>query len=118
MQPRFNIWIENEGDVVISHWRARLLEAIDRTGSITAAARELDVPYRRAWERIQEMERSLGGSLVTTEIGGSGGGGAQLTPAGQDLLSRFHAFTLGFEEEISARYKAVFRGFAGQSNPA
>ena len=53
MKVRYNLWIEHEGEVVISGWRVRLLEAVDRTGAITSAAAELNVPYRRAWERIQ-----------------------------------------------------------------
>ena len=106
--PRFNLWIEQEGEVVISHWRAKLLKAIDQHGSITAAAAALDVPYRRAWERIQEMERCLGSPLVTTEVGGSKGGGSELTADGRALLNRFDEFADGFEEVVQARFRASF----------
>jgi molybdate transport system regulatory protein len=106
--PRFNLWVENEGEVVISRWRASLLRAIDETGSITAAAAELEVPYRRAWERIQDMERCLGAPLVMTEIGGSSGGGSQLTPEGRALLTRFDKFAQGFEEEVQTRFRETF----------
>jgi molybdate transport system regulatory protein len=106
--PRFNLWIEKEGEVVISRWRARLLRAIDQTGSITAAAAELEVPYRRAWERIQDMERCLDAPLVTTEIGGSSGGGSQLTSEGRALLSQFDKFAQGFGEEVQTRFRESF----------
>jgi molybdate transport system regulatory protein len=106
--PRFNLWIEKEGEVVISRWRASLLRAIDQTGSITAAAAELEVPYRRAWERIQDMERCLEAPLVMTEIGGSGGGGSQLTPEGRALLTRFDKFSHGFDEEVQTRFHESF----------
>ena len=56
MKPRFNLWVEAEGTVVLSAWRIRLLEAIDASGSIRAAAEELHVPYRRAWQKVHEME--------------------------------------------------------------
>ena len=108
LNPRFNLWIEKDGAVVISRWRSRLLRAIDETGSITAAAAALKVPYRRAWERIQEMERSLDEKLVSTEIGGSHGGGAELTPSGKQLLERFEDFARGFDQEIDARFNEVF----------
>ena len=108
MRPRFNLWIEKEGVVLISRWRARLLEAIDRTGSITAAANELDVPYRRAWERIQEMEHCLDSKLIDTEIGGKHGGGAALTQDGHALLARFNEFASGFEEIVSVRFQSHF----------
>jgi molybdate transport system regulatory protein len=107
-KPRFNLWIEKDGAVVISQWRARLLRAIDQTGSITAAAEALDVPYRRAWERVQEMEQCLGDKLVLTEVGGTSGGGAQLTAEARMLLSRFDRFAKGFEEVVQARFLEGF----------
>ena len=55
MQPRINLWIEEEGEVVLSDWRVRLLEAIVETGSISSAAAKLDVSYHRAWDKIREM---------------------------------------------------------------
>ncbi len=111
LKPRFNLWIEKEGVVLISRWRARLLEAIDRTGSITAAANELEVPYRRAWERIQEMERCLGSKLIDTEIGGKRGGGAALTQDGHTLLAQFNEFASGFEDIVSSRFQTSFNSF-------
>jgi molybdate transport system regulatory protein len=108
MEPKFNLWIEQDGVVVLSPWRLRLLEAIDTTGSISAAAEKLKIPYRRAWEKLQEMEHGLGEELVHTAVGGAGGGGAQLTPAGRLAMERFRAFAWGFEQEVAARYAAVF----------
>ncbi len=107
--PRFNLWIERDGEVVLSAWRVRLMEAIEETGSITAAAELLEVPYRRAWQRVHEMEERLGISLVETEIGGASGGGAKLTPQAKDLISRFHRFADGLESEIEVRYQEAFR---------
>lgn len=106
--PRYNIWLEKDGEVVISTWRVRLLEAVEHTGSITAAAKELGVPYRRAWEKLQEMEDALGSRLLDTETGGVGGGGASLTMIGRGLVEHFHAFSDGIEDEILDRYHRVF----------
>ncbi len=111
LKPRFNLWIEKDGEVVISRWRARLLEAIDQTGSISAAAENLEVPYRRAWERVHEMETSLGIKLVETEVGGSSGGGAQLTAQGRALLKQFERFASGFDQEVEARFRDSFSSF-------
>jgi len=71
-----DLWVEVDGDVVLSAWRVRLLEAIQASGSIRAAAEQLNVPYRRAWEKVHEMEARLGRRLLETEVGGEGGGGA------------------------------------------
>jgi molybdate transport system regulatory protein len=110
MNPRFNLWIEIDGDVVLSRWRIKLLKAIDATGSISSAADRMDVPYRRAWERINEMECRLGVDLLQTEVGGSGGGGAVLTEEAKDLIVRFDHFESGMEEEIEQRFKNAFKG--------
>ncbi|MGD2252211.1 MAG: LysR family transcriptional regulator [Anaerolineales bacterium] len=110
MQPRFNLWIERNGEVVLSTWRVRLLEAVERTGSITAAAAEVEVPYRRAWEKLHEMEERLGKVLVETEVGGEGGGGATLSAEAKDLIQRFHVFAHGMEDEIVQRFKGAFEG--------
>lgn len=106
--PRFNLWLERDGEVILSSWRVRLLQAIGQTGSITSAAELVGVPYRRAWERLKEMEGRLGLSLVDTEVGGAGGGGARLTEDARDLVARFLEFSAGFEAEIETRYHQAF----------
>lgn len=108
MIARFNIWLEADGGIVLSPWRARLLAAIGRVGSISAAAEELGIPYRRAWEKLKEMETNYGRSLVETEVGGAHGGGAQLTGEALDLMKRFDRFEAGLQEEIQARYQRAF----------
>jgi len=62
MRAQLNLWLEQDGKVVLSYWRVRLLKAIENSGSITAAAEEMGVAYRRAWEKLQEMEEGLGHS--------------------------------------------------------
>jgi molybdate transport system regulatory protein len=106
--PRFNLWLERDGEVVLSSWRVRLLQAIAQTGSITSAAESMGVPYRRAWERLKEMEDRLGLALVDTEVGGPGGGGARLTEDARDLVARFLEFSGGFEAEVEARFHRAF----------
>ncbi len=108
MIARFNIWLEADGGIVLSPWRARLLASIERAGSISAAAEELGIPYRRAWEKLREMETNYGRSLVETEVGGARGGGAHLTGEARDLMKRFERFEAGLQEEIEARYQRAF----------
>jgi len=108
MKPRFNLWVEADGAVVLSAWRVRLLEAINASGSIRAAAEQLNVPYRRAWEKVHEMEDRSGLRLLETEVGGEGGGGARLTDDAKDFVKRFHQFEAGLEDEILRRYQGAF----------
>ncbi len=108
MIPKYNLWLELQGEVLLSVWRVKLLEAIEETGSITSAAAAMNVPYRRAWQRLHEMEERLGIPLVATEIGGVGGGGARLTSEAKDLIRRFHCFSDGLTEEIQERFENAF----------
>ena len=96
-----NIWLENDEGVALSRWRVQLLQEIDRSGSINAAARALNVPYRLAWDRLHEMEERLHVHLVDTVTGGRGGGGSTLTPAAQQIIVQFLA--LADAIETSAR---------------
>jgi molybdate transport system regulatory protein len=115
MKPRFNLWVEADGEVVLSAWRVRLLETIQNSGSIRAAAGRLNIPYRRAWQKVHEMEDRSGLRLIETEVGGEGGGGARLTEHGHDVVARFHRFEAGLEAEILQRYQ---RAFERSSTPA
>ena len=108
MQPRFNVWIEQRGVVVLSQWRVKLLEAIDQTGSISGAAEKMKVTYHRAWEKIHEMEEGLDYKLVEAQTGGAGGGGAELTPKGHELIEKFHTFSDGLADQIDQRFHAAF----------
>lgn len=71
--------------------KADLLEAIDKTGSISAAGRSMDMSYRRAWMLVDEMNRCFKTPLVAAAKGGAHGGGAQLTQTGQQVLARYRA---------------------------
>jgi molybdate transport system regulatory protein len=106
--PHANLWVERDGRVVLSLWRVQLLEAIEATGSINAAAERMQVQYHRAWDRLQEMEQGLGVSLVERHAGGPGGGGARLTEAGRQYVARFNVFAHGVEALISEQFQQAF----------
>ena len=70
--------------------KAELLEALDQTGSITKAAHKLEMSYMRAWTLIRTMNRSFEEPLVDSVRGGTqGGGGAQLTAMGRQVLELY-----------------------------
>jgi molybdate transport system regulatory protein len=74
--------------------KVAVLEEIGRSGSISAAGRALGMSYRRTWELVEELNRSLGAQVVETAAGGSGGGGAVLTPAGKAVIERYRAIEM------------------------
>jgi molybdate transport system regulatory protein len=69
--------------------KMELLEHIRQTGSISAAGRAMDMSYRRAWLLVSDMNRMFKAPVVESQRGGQKGGGAALTPFGEELLSRF-----------------------------
>jgi molybdate transport system regulatory protein len=69
--------------------KADLLRAIGETGSISAAARQMEMSYRRAWLLVDTMNQSFHAPLVETATGGSHGGGARITEFGKDILDRY-----------------------------
>lgn len=108
LRPRSKVWLEREGKVVLSEWRAALLEAIAETGSLSAAATKMDVPYRTAWTRLREIEAGLGFKVLDTQTGGSDGGGSTLTPAALEVLGRFRRVANGVDRLVDARFREEF----------
>lgn len=108
MEPKFNFWLEQNNEVVLSVWRMKLLAAIARTGSISAGAEQMGVPYRVAWQKIHEMEERLGHKLLDTKIGGREGGGANLTPLAQEYVEKFAQFNEEAHHYFQRRYQDIF----------
>ena len=69
--------------------KVALLESVRDTGSISAAARAMGMDYKRAWMLIESLNRAFDEPLVSRTTGGTGGGGATLTPFGADVLERY-----------------------------
>ena len=71
--------------------KIRLLEAIRETGSISQAGRLLGMSYRRAWLLVDDMNNCFRDPVIAAQPGGAHGGGATLTPFGQQLVERYRA---------------------------
>ncbi|WP_144141838.1 LysR family transcriptional regulator [Paraburkholderia sp. BCC1884] len=78
--------IRNGDAVALGPGKVDLLEAVREHGSISAAARSLDMSYRRAWLLIDELNRSLKSPATQSEQGGQSGGGCTLTPVGETIV--------------------------------
>src|ERR1700729_1959136 len=88
---RLSIRLDLASGAKIGPGKVAVLEEIARSGSISAAGRALGMSYRRTWELVEELNRSLGTPVVATAAGGSGGGGTVLTPAGKAVIERYRA---------------------------
>ena len=69
--------------------KVSLLEAIEREGSLSVAAQSIGMSYRRAWNLLADLNRSFAEVVVETAVGGTRGGGAQVTGYGRSLISAF-----------------------------
>jgi molybdate transport system regulatory protein len=86
---RSKTWLEVDGQPFLGDGRFRLLSAIQRKGSINAAAKDLGISYRKAWAQLQAMEELSPFPLMDRRTGGVGGGSSHLTPETLELLKRF-----------------------------
>lgn len=84
------IWIEGrDRETFLGFGRVTLLQRIAEYGSISQAARSMEMSYKHAWDLVDSMNRNAGRLLVETLTGGKGGGGAKLTDAGRDAIHVF-----------------------------
>ena len=79
-------------DEAVGPGKITLLEHIGRGGSLSQAARDLKMSYRRAWQLLESVNGSFRERAVVTQKGGRGGGGASLTPFGRQLIELYRAF--------------------------
>ena len=106
-QPRLRVLIG--AATALGPGKVDLLEAIARSGSISAAARDMGMSYRRAWLLVDTMNRCFKEDLVVTTTGGRGGGGSRITPLGRQVLRRYRAM----EATAAASVESELAAFAG-----
>jgi molybdate transport system regulatory protein len=111
MRIRTKLWVEtDDGRPVLGDGRLTILEAIARTGSLSAAARELGMSYRSLWGKIRVAEQRLGVPLVRGMAGGRSHGGAALTDQARDLVAAFTAFRAEAEAAVEKIADRALRG--------
>jgi len=89
LQPEFKVWLTGKKRYSIGDGGAKILEAINRCGSITRAAREAGVSYKYAWDQLSEIGKMVEHPILKTTKGGAKGGGAELTDTGRAVLREY-----------------------------
>jgi molybdate transport system regulatory protein len=87
LEPRLRF--PHPGPDAFGPGKAELLRHIAATGSIRTAAAELGMSYNRAWQLVAAMNALFRSPLVERTRGGGSGGGAVLTPLGEEILTRY-----------------------------
>ncbi len=97
--------VETENERFFGPGRLQLLENIEKTGSISKAAKEMGMSYKKAWEMIQSMNGQTLRPLVETHAGGEKGGGTIVTKEGKLLMESFKKlysdFQISLEEKLN-----------------
>ena len=107
--PRLKISIVFESGARIGPGKAKLLESIRETGSISAAARDMRMSYKRAWILLDSMNQAFTEPLVAAAPGGARGGGAALTDFGAEVLQRYHRIHAAAVAETDGDLAALAR---------
>jgi molybdate transport system regulatory protein len=89
---RGRVWIDGPEGTYIGYGRVVLLELILEHGSITKAARSMEMAYRHAWDLVDSMNSQAKKPLVELATGGRGGGGAIVTEEGKQVIKMFWKF--------------------------
>ena len=105
---RSKVWLEFDGQPFLGDGRYRLLSAIDRAGSINAAAKELRISYRKAWSQLNAMEEHAPFPLLARRTGGKGGGETQLTEEARSLIENFAVLRRQVNESADNSFEQVF----------
>ena len=102
---RFRVDFGRDG--AIGPGKINLLEHIGSGGSLSQAARELGMSYRRAWQLLASLNASFNERVVLSERGGRGGGGAQLTPFGRLLVRVYREFDAELQQRAARSFAPV-----------
>jgi molybdate transport system regulatory protein len=106
-KARLFLRIDFERGESIGPGKIRLLESLSTHGSLSAAARELKMSYRRAWVLVNSLNATLGTPVAAMATGGRGGGGARLTRAGDALVRRYRALEAAARKAGATHLKAI-----------
>ena len=106
---RLKISLILESGARIGPGKAALLESVRDTGSISAAARSMGMDYKRAWTLIDSLNCAFDRPVVERATGGSGGGGATLTPLGADILAKYRRLEAAAAKLSAGDLKALER---------
>ncbi|HWP49583.1 MAG TPA: substrate-binding domain-containing protein [Candidatus Limnocylindrales bacterium] len=109
MDARSEVWIEVQGKVILNNKMARLLKAIDESGSLRRAVDTCGLSYRNAWGLLREMEAASGIKFVHMRVGGRGGTHCFLTQQGKEWLSRYLTFQRNVENFIRDEFDKTFK---------
>jgi molybdate transport system regulatory protein len=107
MNPVIRFRIDFNPDSHVGPGKIDLLEAIDSSGSLSQAARDLGMSYRRAWLLVHSLNSTFKEPVTRASTGGRGGGGVTLTPFGAALVERYRTLEREFAALAARRLGGI-----------
>ncbi|MEO6187114.1 MAG: LysR family transcriptional regulator [Steroidobacteraceae bacterium] len=107
IKPQAHIRVDFSGTCSIGPGKISLLEGIERTGSLSAAARTLGMSYRRGWLLLHSVNEGFSQPVAELSVGGKDGGGAKLTEFGLSLVADYRAFEAAVDSLALKTFAAV-----------
>jgi molybdate transport system regulatory protein len=107
MRLRAKLWLDYGGRA-FGDGPARLLTGVEHSGSLRKAAQELGMSYNKAWRILHAAEERLGFALLDRSVGGSLGGGSNLTPEARELVTRYEAAAAEVEQVLETVFERYF----------
>lgn len=101
-------WLEKDGKSFLGAGRIELLRRIESSGSMNAAAKEMKMSYKAAWERLNSMNELAQKPLLDKQTGGKGGGGTKLTPYAYEIIETY--------EKLDALHRRFIERFSEASD--
>lgn len=107
--PRAKLWLELGGQYVFGRGISEILKAVQQTGSIKAAAKQVGKSYRHVWDKIKQAEQALGAPLVRTQVGGKDARRSELSELARDLVRDFDNFRQRLFELVEVEFSERLR---------
>jgi len=108
-KPAIRFRVDLGHEEAIGPGKIALLEHIGRGGSLSQAARELDMSYRRAWQLLDSLNHCFRERVAVTAKGGRRGGGATLTAFGRELIRTYREFDTQVQAHAARHFRAIIR---------
>ena len=97
------LWLDVAGETYLAPGRVALLERINEYGSITKAAKSMEMSYRHAWLLVDDMNKKAPAPVVIRSTGGKGGGGTKLSAEGKNAVKEFNTL----QEKLNSFIKGL-----------
>lgn len=109
MKVKVKIWIEDdEENLMFGSGKTEVLEYIDKMGSISEAAKEVGMNYKKAWTHIKILEKNIEDALVLTYKGRGENSGTTLTPKAREVIQTYKILQHDIKKYANHRFEELF----------